>query len=188
MDDQKIIEMYFGRDEAAIEETRLKYGQRLFRSAMNVLHSREDAEEIVNDTLMKAWSVIPPTTPTTLGAFLSKIARNISINKWRAKSAERRGGGEVDLMLSELEDVIPTAHANTPEEKYESQQVTKAINSCLAGMEQTARVAFVLRYFHGESIASICQRFNMKESKVKSILFRARKKLSAYLQKEGVQI
>ncbi|MCL2372437.1 MAG: RNA polymerase sigma factor [Defluviitaleaceae bacterium] len=188
MDDKKIIELYFGRDEAAIEQTRLKYGQRLFRSAMNVLHSREDAEEAVNDTLMKAWAVIPPTEPATLGAFLAKISRNIAINRLRAKSAARRGGGELDLMLSELEDVIPAATATTPEEKYEAKQLTGAINSCLAEIEITARVTFVLRYFHGESITAIAQRFNMKEGTVKSILFRTRKKLSNHLQKEGIQI
>jgi len=188
MDDPKIIDLFFARDELALDETKRKYGQRLFRSAMNILHNTQDAEECMSDTLLKAWEVIPPNRPVMFGAFLAKIARNLSINKWKAKSAARRGGGEVDLMLSELEDCIPAAKDNTPETQYEAQQTTQAINAFLASIEQTARVAFVLRYFHGESIRHICERFNMSESKVKSLLFRVRKKLAAHLEKEGIQL
>ena len=188
MDDPNIIDLFFARDERALDETKRKYGNRLFRSAMNILRNIQDAEECVSDTLLKAWDVIPPNRPAMLGAFLAKIARNLSINKWKAKSAARRGGGEMDLMLNELEDCIPSAKKNTPEEKYEAQLVNKAINEFLASVEQTARVAFVLRYFHGESIRSICERFNMSESKVKSILFRVRKKLAAHLEKEEIAL
>ena len=182
MDDPKILDLFFQRDETALDESRKKYGQRLFRSAMNILHNIQDAEECVNDTLLKAWEVIPPNRPTMFGAFLSKVARNLSINKWKSKSAARRGGGEVDLMLSELEECIPSAKSRTPEEVYEAGLVTEAINECLASMEQSARVVFVLRYFHGESIRNICERFSMSESKVKSMLFRTRKKLGAHLE------
>ena len=186
MNDQSIIDLYFQREEAAIEETRKKYGQRLYRSAMNVLRNSQDAEECVNDTLLKAWEVIPPSSPTMFGAFLAKIARNLSINKWKAKGAARRGGGETDLMLSELEDCIPASKDSSfsPEEAYEASLLTQAINDFLSSVDQEVRVAFVLRYFHGESIRNICERFNMSESKVKSMLFRARKNLSVHLEKE----
>lgn len=185
MEDSKILDMFFERKEQAMEETRLKYGSRLFRSAMNVVYNNQDAEECVNDTLLKAWQVIPPTRPTMFGAFLAKISRNLAINKWKSKTAARRGGGEIDLMLSELEDCIPSKQ-HEPERAYETALLTQTINSYLASMEQTARIAFVLRYFHGESILSISEHFNISESKVKSMLFRARNKLAAHLEKEGV--
>jgi len=186
LEDGKILDMFFERRETAIEEAQLKYGRRLFRSAMNILGNSQDAEECVSDTLLKAWEVIPPSRPTMFGAFLAKISRNLAINKWKAKSAARRGGGEIDLMLSELEGCIPSTQAHEPEQAYEASLLTQSINTCLASMDQTARVVFVLRYFHGESIRSISERFDMSESKVKSLLFRARKKLSAHLEKEGV--
>ena len=186
MDDDKILDMFFERREAAIEETQLKYGRRLFRSAMNILDNSQDAEECVSDTLLKAWEAIPPNRPAMFGAFLAKISRNLAINKWKAKSALRRGGGEVDLMLSELEGCLPSTQSHEPERVYEASLLTQAINTYLGSMDQTARVVFVLRYFHGESIRSISERFDMSESKVKSLLFRARKKLSAHLEKEEV--
>jgi len=186
LDDNEILDLFFARQEEAIDKTKLKYGQRLLRSAMNILHNSQDAEECVNDTLLKAWNAIPPSRPTMFGAFLAKISRNLAINKWKAKDAIRRGGGETTIMLGELEDCIPSAQAGRPENEYESSLVTQAINDCLNSMDQAARVAFVLRYFHGESIASICARFGMSESKAKSLLFRARKKLKAHLEKEGV--
>jgi len=186
MDDNYILDLYFARNEAAITQTRAKYGLRLYKVAINILRLNEDAEEIVSDTYMKAWQAIPPTRPERFGAYLAKIARNLSINKWQAKGAARRGGGETDQLLGELTDCIP---ANTnPEAEYESTQTQAAINSGLAAMDKTARTAFILRYFHGESIRDVCERFNMPESKVKSILFRARKKLAAHLEKEGVAL
>ena len=187
MEDNEILDLFFARREKALYETQQKYGQRMFKSAMNILNNIQDAEECVNDTLAKAWEAIPPKSPAMLGAFLSKITRNLSINKWKAKGAARRGGGEADLLLSELEDCMPlTKNILEPEKEYESHLVTEAINNCLSSMDQTARIAFVLRYFHGESIRNICERFNMSESKAKSLLFRSRKKLKAYLEKEGV--
>ena len=188
MEDNMILDMFFARDEKALEAAASKYGRRLFRMSNNVLHNKEDSDECVNDTLMKAWEVIPPSRPLLLGAFLAKISRNMAINKWKAKSAVRRGGGEVDIILSELQNCIKSNKSEEPEQAYEASLTTDAINSFLASMEQTARVTFVLRYFHGESISDICERFGITESKAKSMLFRARKKLAVHLEKEGINL
>ena len=188
MEDTEILDLFFQRREEALAETRRKYGGRLFASAKNILHNEQDAEECVSDTLLKAWGAIPPSRPAMFGAFLAKITRNLSLNKWKADGAARRGGGEIPLLLSELEDCIPRAKTGLPEAAYESQLLTEAINNCLHSMDQTTRVVFVLRYFHGASIRDICQRFDMSESRVKSLLFRARKKLGTQLEKEGVAI
>jgi RNA polymerase sigma-70 factor (ECF subfamily) len=188
LNDIDIIDLFFARREEALRETELKYGERLFRTSFNILRNNQDAEECVSDTLLKAWDTIPPTRPAIFGAFLSKIARNISLNRWKAQKTARRGGGVVELLLSELEDCVPSVDSGVPERAFETQFVTEVINSCLAAMEQSARTTFVLRYFHGESIKDISARFDMSESKVKSLLFRARKKLGAHLEKEGVSI
>ena len=186
LEDNEILDLYFNRDESAITETRGKYGLRLYKVAINILRVNEDAEECVSDTLLKTWEAIPPSRPERFGAFIAKIARNLSINKWQSKGAARRGGGEVNLLLSELEDCIPSPGG--PEAEYESARTQEAINACLATMDKATRAVFVLRYFHGESIRGVCERFGMSESKAKSILFRARKKLGAYLEKEGVTL
>jgi len=186
LEDHEIVALFYNRDEDAITETRKKYGLRLYKVAINILRVNEDAEECVNDALLKAWDAIPPTNPERLGAFLAKIVRNLSINKWQARGAIRRGGGEINILLGELEDCIPANGG--PEAEYESRTVQEAINASLASMDQVVRSVFVLRYFHGESIKGVCTRFNMSESKVKSILFRARKKLGAYLEKEGITL
>ena len=186
MDDNKILDLFFERQENALENVRLKYGQRLLCTAMNILNNIQDSEECVSDTLLKAWEVIPPSRPTMLGAFLAKISRNIALNKWKAKNTERRGGGEIILVLGELEDCVPSSSSDSPEAEYDTNLTTAAINECLNTMDKTMRVVFVLRYFYGESIANIHTRFEISESKVKSMLFRARKKLKTHLEKEGV--
>jgi len=187
MGDNEILDLYFKRQESAIEESRRKYGLRLFKTSRNILYSNEDADECVNDTLLRAWNAIPPSRPAMLGAFLAKIVRNLSFNKLEAKSAAKRGGGNANVLFSELEDCIPSS-ANSPEAVYEAAIVTEAINSFLTGLNKAARVAFVLRYFHGESIRDIAERYKISESKVKSLLFRTRKKLRTHLEKEGVSI
>jgi RNA polymerase sigma-70 factor (ECF subfamily) len=186
LDDKEIVDLFFERKEEALEETKLKYNYQMFHTSMNILRNTQEAEECVNDTLLKAWESIPPTRPQILGAFLMKIIRNLSINKWKAKGARRRGGNNVDLLLSELEECIPHSQIGRPEEEYEAKLVTAAINECLESMNQTTRVTFVLRYFHGESIRNISERCNMTESKVKSLLFRSRKKLKTHLEKKGI--
>jgi len=186
MDDNHIIDLFFARNEDGLIHTKLKYGQRLLRSAMNVLNNHQDAEECVNDTLLNAWNAIPPNRPNMFGAFLAKISRNLAINKWKKSNTSRRGGTDTTVLLGELEDCVPSTQG--VEGQYESKLVTQSINDCLATLDQPARVAFVLRYFHGESMASVCARLNMSESKAKSLLHRTRKKLKEHLEKEGVLI
>ena len=185
MEDYEIIDLFFDRDEAALVAVKHKYGQRLFRTAMNILRNNEDAEECINDAMLKAWQAIPPQRPTMLGAFVAKIVRNLSLNKYESRTAARRGGGEIALMLSELENCIPSK-VNNPEQAYENEQVAASINVFLRNQDKIARSTFVLRYFHGENIRAIGDQFQMSESGVKSLLFRTRKKLAVHLKKEGI--
>ena len=185
LDDNKIVDLFFERQELAITETKIKYGNRLFRSSLNILYNTEDAEECVNDTLLKAWEAIPPNRPTMLGAFLAKIVRNLSINKWKSKNTQKRGRGEISFLLDELEECIPH-DKGIPEQEYESSRIVEAINSCLSSMELQMRVAFVERYFHGDSILDISLRHRISQSKVKSLLFRARNKLRTHLEDEEI--
>jgi len=175
MDDAAILDLFFAREEIALEHTRHKYGGRLLFTANNILHNSEDAEECVSDTLLKAWQNIPPERPERFGAFLAKVARNISLNKWQANTAAKRGGGETQLLLDELEGCIPDT-SNLAQE-YEALLVTQSINAFLGGVDKTSRVAFVQRYFHGESIAGMMDQFGVSMIKVKSKTFRLRKKL-----------
>ena len=184
MEDSEIVDLFWQRQEAALVKAQEKYGRRIYCTANNILHDEEDAKECANDTLLRAWEAIPPNRPSLLGAFLSKIVRNLAINRWKAKGAEKRGGNQTDLLLSELQECIPASGGL--DELYESAVVVQSINGCLQAMEQASRVVFVLRYFHGETISAISERFEMNENKVKSILFRARKKLKTQLEKEGV--
>jgi len=190
LDDQKILELFFERNETALAEVKNKYGGRFFKTALNILQSREDAEECVNDALFKSWEAIPPMYPDRLGAYIVKIVRNLALHKWEAKRAAKRGGGEVSVLMSELEgemeECIPAGKATEPEEKYEAGLITQALNTWLSTLDKNTKAVFVLRYFHGESIRDISEKFKISESKVKSVLFRARKKLNAFLVSEDV--
>jgi len=186
MEDNRIIKLFFARNEAGLDAANQKYGRSLHKVAYNILYNNHDAEECVNDTLMRAWDAIPPKKPEYLGAYLSKITRNMSLKRWKANSAAKRGGGQADIMLSELEQAIP--QPGTVEGAFEYTQTVTAINNYLRDMEASTRIVFVRRYFYGDSIQDICNCFKLSDSKVKSMLFRARKKLKSHLEKEGVSI
>lgn len=186
MEDSKIIELYWSRCESAISETSVKYGTYLRGISMNILYSYEDAEECVNDTYMRTWDSIPPNRPSVLRAWLSRITRNLSIDRYKAKVSQKRGGNETELIFSELEGCISSP--NTTDKEMENKELANLINSFLRQQTAENRVFFVRRYYYGDAVKQIAERFNIKEGKVKSSLFRTRKALKAYFDKEGVSI
>ena len=144
MDDSKIIALYFSRSEQAIEATSEKYGKLCQMIAGNILGNTQDAEECVNDTWLKVWKSIPPHKPNNLATFLGKITRNTALNYLRDRSTKRKGSGQIDLVLEELEECV--AHAQTIEQEIEEMELKKAINQFLATLPELERNIFVCRY------------------------------------------
>jgi RNA polymerase sigma-70 factor (ECF subfamily) len=184
--DLEIIELYQNRSESAISETQKQYGSYCLAIAMNILHSKEDSEEVVNDTLLNAWNAIPPKRPIPFSTYLGRITRNLLLDKYKAKKSQKRGGDEITLMLSELEGCIPTSQS--VEEAVDGNILEEAINSFLLSIKKEDRIFFMNRYWYGESIAEIAEQFNVKEGKVIMNLLRTRNKLKNELEKRGVTV
>ena len=182
MDDKQIVALYFDRNEQAIAETETKYGKYCYAIAIGVLSMHEDAEESVNDTWIDAWISMPPHKPSILSTFLGKITRRIAIDKWRHRTAEKRGGGEIPLVLDELEDCI--AHDSDVEKTLEKKRLEEVFNRFVHKLPEKDQKVFLCRYFYMDSIESICRQFGFSESKVKSILHRTREKLRRVLLEE----
>lgn len=183
MDDRQIVDLYFARDERAIKETDNKYGRLCRRIAFDILHSREDAEECVNDTYAGVWNAIPPTRPNDLTAFICKIARNLSLKRLAYLTREKRAP-EMLLSLDELAEVLPddrfAPHAGDGD-------VGRAIDRFLRTQTAEVRGVFIRRYFYFEPIAAIAGQYGFTQSKVKNMLFTARKRLKTFLIKEGIE-
>lgn len=182
MEDQGIIQLFFDRSEQAIEETDKKYGGLCFSIAYNVLDNREDSEESVSDTYLAAWNTIPPRRPNFLNAFLAKMTRHISIDRWRKRSAKKRGGGEIILALEELEDCVD---AQSVESEFAKKELTRVLNQFLLSLPETERNVFLCRYWYLDSIQTISQVSGFSQSKVTSMLYRLRGKLRKTLTEEG---
>ncbi len=183
MDDQQIVQLYWDRNEQAIPATATKYGAYCTSIARNILGNHEDAEECVNDTYLNAWNSIPPHRPNTLSTFLGKITRNLSFNRYKHNRAEKRGGGQLPLVLDELADCITST--DSVEKEMEQQELTKTINDFLQTLSTNKRNIFICRYWYTDSIADIAVRFKMKESAVAMTLSRTRNKLCNYLIERG---
>lgn len=184
MEDKQIVALYWARNEQALTETAAKYGSYCFSIAYNILSSREDADESVNDTYMSAWERIPPHEPSVLSAFLGKLTRRISLNRWRNQSRKKRGGGQVILALEELHECISSGEDVA--RRVEQKELTRAIAVFLDTLPEAEREVFVCRYWYLADIRKICSVFGFTESKVKSMLHRTRIKLRAHLKEEGL--
>ena len=186
MEDTKIIELFWDRDEAALKETASKYGRFCFGIAWKILANREDSEECVNDTWLTAWGSIPPARPSILSAFLGRITRNHAIDRLRKKYAARR----MDLHMNSMFDLMDETEtlnqqfADSLERQTEEKELIRLINTFLDGLNRRDRDIFMRRYWHMDSIAEIAKRHGISESSVKSNLFRARKKLKKALMRE----
>ena len=181
MNDDQIIQLYFDRSEQAIKETDTKYGGYCYSIAYNILTNPEDAEESVSDTYLAAWNTIPPRRPNFLNAFLAKMTRHISIDRWRKLSAKKRGGGEIILALEELEECVGSHNVETELAKKE---LTRVLNMFLSSLTETERNVFLCRYWYLDSISAICEQFGYSQSKVKVMLHRTRKALHNCLVSE----
>ena len=186
MEDTQIVDLYFARSEQAIAETDHKYGKYLFTIAHNILFSRSDAEEAVNDTYMGAWRSIPPHRPNRLSTYLGKITRRCALEKWKMNHAQKRGGGEVPLALEELSECIPGS--DSPQRHMELKELTRLINVFLKTLPETEQRVFVRRYWYLCPVKTIARDFGFSESKVKSMLSRTRSKLKYHLEKEGITV
>ncbi len=184
VNDQQIIEMYWNRDEQAIRSTADKYGSYCYAIAFGILHNEEDSKESVNDTYMNAWNRMPPDRPAVLKNFLGRLTRWISVDRWRKKTAGKRGGGELPQVLEELSECI--SKDGDPVGETEKKLLDETVGAFVKGLGDTEQRVFLSRYWYAESVKEIANRFCFSESKVKSMLMRTRKKLHERLVKEGL--
>ena len=186
MEDEKILDLYFARNEQAVTETDRKYGGYCFTLANSILNKSQDAEETVSDTYLQAWNAIPPKRPNIFKMFLAKITRNLAFSRWRKYTAEKRGGGEMELVLGELEDCL--AAPGNVEDRMNGQELAKAIRTFLNTLPVREQDIFLRRYFFVEESAVIARRYGMKPATVLRTLSRTREKLKHYLTQEGYAV
>ena len=186
MEDSMIVQLYWDRDETAVSHTERKYGNYLMKIANNILADWEDSVESVNDTYMAAWNSMPPQRPAVLSAYLGKLTRRISIDLFRKRTSQKRGGGEYALSLQELGECV--SGGADPEKAVESKILAQAIAAFLESQPEQVRQVFIGRYYYMDPVKEIAGYCRISESKVKILLYRARQALREYLQKEGFAV
>ena len=183
MEDEAIVSLYWQRNESAIRETERKYDRYLTKIAMNILADREDSRESVNDSYLAAWNSMPPHRPGVLSTYLGKITRRISIDRFRYRNREKRRQSEYEISLSELGDCV--SGGNTTEEAVNGKLLADAIGIWLRLQPEENRNLFLCRYYFLDSLQEVAKHCGITESKCKTVLFRMRKSLKEYLEKEG---
>lgn len=186
MEDAQIVKLYWERNPEAIARSREKYEIYCFSLADRIVTSREDAEECVNDTWLRAWNAMPPQRPGILSAFFGKLTRNLSLDRWRYNRAAKRGGPQVETALEELGECLPAP--GRPEDHLEERETADLISRFLREQPQLDRVLFLRRYWYLDSVAALAERFSMNENTVKSRLHRTRLRLKEVLLREGVAV
>ncbi|MGM9589125.1 MAG: RNA polymerase sigma factor [Faecousia sp.] len=184
MEDSKIIELFFARNEDAIKHTDDTYGRRLYLLADNIVHNGQDAEESVSDTYMKAWETIPPHKPQYFFAYIAKICRHFALDKLDWKNAAKRKA-EVVSLTQEMELCIPDTERDR---ELAGKELGMILDAFLRTLTPENRVVFMRRYWYVDTIAEIAIRYSISESAVQMRLNRTRAKLCTYLEKEGIRV
>ena len=183
LEDGRIIELYWRRDPDAVSETAGKYGAYCFAIAENILHNAEDSEECVNDVWLRAWNAMPPRRPRVLRLFLARITRNLAFDRFNARSAEKRSGGEMALVLDELAECL--GGGTSAEASFEAAELRECVRRFVRALPERDGNVMARRYFFAEPVAEIAKRYGLSENNVMVILSRTRGKLKAHLRKEG---
>lgn len=186
MEDVQIVQLYWERDQQAILATSEKYGNYCASIAKNILGSSQDAEECVNDTYLGAWNAMPPHRPSLLPAFLGKITRNLSINRYKHNTAEKRGGGETAAVLEEMAELV--SGTGSVEQESDRRELLEAIDEFLKRLPPEKRKIFVCRYWYFDSVARIASRFGKTENQISVTLHRLRGKLRVCLLERGFEL
>ena len=186
MEDAKIVQLYWDRNEQAIPATADKYGNYCTSIAKNILGNHEDAEECVNDTYLNAWKSMPPHRPSILSTFLGKITRNLSLNRYKHNTADKRGGGQATVVLDEIAEFV--SDLDSVEQEINQKELVMAIDSFLNRLPSDKKNIFVCRYWYFDSISDIANRFGMTENNVSVTLNRLRLKLHNYLLERGFEL
>ena len=184
MDDERIIELFFQRNEDAIKYTNETYGKRLFHLADNIVHNDQDAEESVNDTYMKAWDTIPPQRPEHFFAYIAKICRNFALKRIDWQKAKKRNA-EVVTLTQEMENCIPDTYRDR---EADARELGRILDAFLRTLTPENQMVFLRRYWYVDTIAEIAVRYGISESAVQMRLNRTRSKLAMYLAKEGIKV
>ena len=186
MDDAKIVQLYWDRNEQAIPASADKYGNYCTSIAKNILGNREDAEECVNDTYLSAWNAMPPHRPTILSTFLGKITRNLSIKHYNRSTADKRGGGQITVVLDEIAEFV--SDMDSVEQEIDHKELVKTIDAFLGTLSIEKRGIFIRRYWYFDKISDIASEFGMTENHVSVVLSRLRLKLHNYLLERGFEL
>lgn len=183
MNDREIIGLFLARDEQAIAQTLARYGETCRSMAMFMLGSQQDAEECVNDTMLKLWNAIPPANPEHFAAYLYTALRRTAMDRWEHQRAEKRGGSQIAAALDELNECVSAG--DDVAAQLESRELTERINRFLGSLKKTDRNLFVARYYAMMPVGEIAERFGLSVSNVKVRLMRTRRALKKLLQKEA---
>ena len=182
LSDKDIVSLFNERNEKALSAVSQKYGNYCGTVVRSILKDPQDAEECLNDIWLKAWESIPPESPRNLGGFLVKLAKNISLNRYAQTHAQKRGGGELPLVLDELSECV--ADKNNIEKTFEQKLLTNAVNEFLQTLSPDKRDAFILRYWYCLPVAEIARKMGLGRSRVSVSLSRTRRSLAAYLKEK----
>ena len=185
MEESVIVERLFNRDQSVLEDVSGKYKNLYNNIIRKILDDDRDVIECENDVLLAVWNSIPPNRPNNLSVYICSIARNISVNRFKHNTRAKRNCGYT-VILDELNECIPdTSPLNDCESLLENKKLNNLLCEFLRGLDAQSRILFVRRYFYLESVSSLAERYEMSENKVSVKIFRIRKKLRKFLEKEG---
>ena len=181
---EELEDLFLTRNEEALARVRAEFGGLMFSAAYGITGDRAEAEECVSDALLDAWNSIPPM-PKSMPAYITKLVRSRAIDRVRERKSQRRGGGELPLILDELSECVPDPASSHFEDELALRTVIAEFTAALPSEE---RRLFLGRYFFSRTVKELAAEFGLTRGAVKMRLMRTRQKLKQILEKEGIEV
>jgi RNA polymerase sigma-70 factor (ECF subfamily) len=161
-----------------------RHSRAVFRVAFRMLNNEQDAEEIVQETFLKAYKALGSfESRANFSTWLCRIAINCSLDMISQRKPSQPLSG-VNEDGEEFELQVPST-TPSPERHVLSGEVRDRIASAMNELTPVERTAFVLRHFEGRSIEEIGSVLEIKDGAAKNTVFRAVQKLRRALEPLG---
>ncbi len=181
--DEQIIELYRKRDEAAIAQTEVKYGRFIYKLAFNILHDDADSQECQNDSYLRLWNAIPPACPRVLPSFISRVTRNLALDRLRRLQSQKRVESEFTVSLDELSECLPD-----PDAELDADGLASIIGDFIRALPARRRYIFLGRYYFARPISDIARELGVGDSAVYKEMAKLKSELRSYLERRGISV
>ena len=187
-EDRLLVEQAQSGDREAFEQLVYRHDRDILRLAFHMLGNREEAQEVFQDTFLKAYRSLGRfRSESSFYTWIYRIATNVALDRLRKRQTLREeisyeADTESHPDRPALKDTLEEkSYYSNPERRLYGREVGEKIQEALGTLSEKERLVFELRHYQGLRLRKIGEIMGSTEETAKNYLFRATQKLRTYL-------